>query len=57
MQIGSVLCVVFLDGYIPVERVDLNINGIMELGKMTKASNRSNGNGLKDPEVTSTGSR
>ncbi|XP_058612090.1 titin isoform X2 [Onychostoma macrolepis] len=44
-------------GYVPVESVDLNISGIMELGKMTTASNRPNGNGLKDPEVTSTGSR
>ncbi|XP_059353837.1 proline-rich protein 36 [Carassius carassius] len=44
-------------GYVPVESVDLNINGIMELGKMTTASNRSNGNGHKDREVTSTGSR
>uniref|UniRef100_A0A9J7ZLV1 SH3 domain-containing protein n=1 Tax=Cyprinus carpio carpio TaxID=630221 RepID=A0A9J7ZLV1_CYPCA len=44
-------------GYVPVESVDLNINGIMELGKMTTGSNRSNGNGHKDPEVTSTGSR
>ncbi|XP_073672783.1 uncharacterized protein [Garra rufa] len=44
-------------GYVPVESVDLNINGIMELGKKTTASNRANGNGHKDPEVTSTGSR
>ncbi|XP_052441724.1 titin-like [Carassius gibelio] len=44
-------------GYVPVENVDLNISGIMELGKMTTASNRPNGNGLRDPEVTSTGSR
>ncbi|XP_016353543.1 titin-like [Sinocyclocheilus anshuiensis] len=44
-------------GYVPVESVDLNINGIMELGKMTTASNRSKGNGHKDPEATSTGSR
>uniref|UniRef100_A0A9J8BUY4 SH3 domain-containing protein n=1 Tax=Cyprinus carpio carpio TaxID=630221 RepID=A0A9J8BUY4_CYPCA len=44
-------------GYVPVENVDLNINGIKELGKMTTASNRPNGNGLRDPEVTSTGSR
>ncbi|KAL0164140.1 hypothetical protein M9458_039893, partial [Cirrhinus mrigala] len=55
MQIGSVLCC-FSDGYVPVESVDLNINGIMELGKKTTASNRANGNGHKDPEVTSTGS-
>ncbi|XP_050994839.1 proteoglycan 4 isoform X2 [Labeo rohita] len=44
-------------GYVPVESVDLNINGIMELGKKTTASNRANGSGQKDPEVTSTGSR
>ncbi|XP_052391501.1 uncharacterized protein LOC127938720 [Carassius gibelio] len=44
-------------GYVPVESVDLNINGIMELGKMTTASNRSNGSGHKDREVISTGSR
>ncbi|XP_016340107.1 proteoglycan 4-like isoform X1 [Sinocyclocheilus anshuiensis] len=44
-------------GYVPVESVDLNISGIMELGKMTTASNRLKDNGLRDPEVTSTGSR
>ncbi|XP_051510903.1 proteoglycan 4-like [Myxocyprinus asiaticus] len=44
-------------GYVPVESVDLNINGIMELGKMTTATNRSNGTGLRDGEVTSSGSR
>ncbi|XP_051501571.1 proteoglycan 4-like isoform X2 [Myxocyprinus asiaticus] len=44
-------------GYVPVESVDLNISGIMELGKMTTATNRSNGNGHWDGEVTSSGSR
>ncbi|XP_067239008.1 proteoglycan 4 [Chanodichthys erythropterus] len=44
-------------GYVPVESMDLNINGIMELGKMTTASNRSNGNGHKNTEATSTNSR
>ncbi|XP_067274622.1 proteoglycan 4 [Pseudorasbora parva] len=44
-------------GYVPVESMDLNINGIMELGKMTTASNRPNGNGHKSTEVTSTNSR
>ncbi|XP_056337120.1 mucin-2 [Danio aesculapii] len=44
-------------GYIPVECVDLNINGIMELGKKTTVSNRSNGNGHKDTEANSTNSR
>ncbi|XP_051951732.1 proteoglycan 4-like isoform X2 [Xyrauchen texanus] len=44
-------------GYVPVESVNLNISGIMELGKMTTATNRSNGNGHRDGEVTSSGSR
>lgn len=57
MQIGNVLCVVFSDGYVPVESMDMNINGIMELGKMTTASNRSNGNGHKNTEDVSTDTR
>ncbi|XP_077076863.1 uncharacterized protein LOC143729467 isoform X2 [Siphateles boraxobius] len=44
-------------GYVPVESMDMNINGIMELGKMTTASNRSNGNGHKNTEDISTNSR
>lgn len=44
-------------GYIPVECVDLNINGIMELGKKTTVTNRSNGNGHKDTEAHSINSR
>nr|XP_002665715.3 titin isoform X1 [Danio rerio] len=44
-------------GYIPVECVDLNINGIMELGKKTTVSNRPNGNEHKDTEAHSTNSR
>ncbi|XP_051954260.1 proteoglycan 4 [Xyrauchen texanus] len=44
-------------GYVPVESVDLIISGIMELGKMTTATNRSTGSGLRDGEVISSGSR
>ncbi|KAK7133325.1 hypothetical protein R3I94_015259 [Phoxinus phoxinus] len=44
-------------GYVPVESMDLNINGIRELGKMTTASNRSNGNGHKNTEDIRTNSR
>ncbi|XDV41865.1 hypothetical protein PO909_010653 [Leuciscus waleckii] len=44
-------------GYVPVESMDMNINGIMELGKMTTASNRSNGNGHKNTEDISTDTR
>ncbi|XP_055043186.2 uncharacterized protein [Misgurnus anguillicaudatus] len=44
-------------GYVPVESMDLNIDGIMELGKMTSATNRPNGNGVRDGEHTSTDSR
>ncbi|KAG1964627.1 FYN-binding protein [Pimephales promelas] len=44
-------------GYVPVESMDMNINGIMELGKMTTASNRSNGNAHKNTEELSTNSR
>jgi len=51
-------CVLFFsDGYVPVESMDMNINGIMELGKMTTASNRSNGNAHKNTEDISTNSR
>ncbi|KAA0708800.1 Disabled -like protein 1 [Triplophysa tibetana] len=44
-------------GYVPVESMDLNIDGIKELGKMTTATNRPIVNGLRDAEITSTGSR
>ncbi|KAI7799442.1 proteoglycan 4 [Triplophysa rosa] len=44
-------------GYVPVESMDLNIAGIKELGKMTTVTNRPIGNGLRDAEHTSTGSR
>lgn len=44
-------------GYVPVESMDLNIDGIVELGKMTTATNRPIGNGVRDGEHTSTGSR
>ncbi|XP_065113389.1 uncharacterized protein [Paramisgurnus dabryanus] len=44
-------------GYVPVESMDLNIDGIMELGKMTSATSRPNGNGVRDGEHTSTDSR
>lgn len=57
MQFGNVLCVVFSDGYVPVESMDMNINELMELGKMTTASNRSNGNGHKNTEDIRTNSR
>ncbi|TRY97589.1 hypothetical protein DNTS_013374 [Danionella cerebrum] len=44
-------------GYIPVESVDLNINGILELGKKATVSSRSSGNGHREAEFHNTNNR